>query len=83
MSFTHEIQFVFFYSTERKKNCSLQICHKFIKNGGVRACLHGDGGTQVGEVTRRGGVTRLSIFNLSFYFDHVGGAAGSPVCQTG
>ena len=77
MSFTHEIQFVFFYSTERKKNCSLQICHKFIKNGGVRACLHGDGGTKVGEVTR------LSIFNLSFYFDHVGRAAGSPVCQTG
>ena len=33
---------------------------KFIKDGGVMACLHGDGGTQVGEVTR------LSIFNLSF-----------------
>lgn len=25
---------------------------KFIKDGGVMACLHGDGGTQVGEVTR-------------------------------
>ena len=27
----------------------------------VRACLHGGGGPQVGEVTRLGGVTRLSI----------------------
>ena len=27
----------------------------------VRACLHGGGGPQVGEVTRFGGVTRLSI----------------------
>ena len=34
--------------------------------GFVRACLHGGGGTQVGEVTRLGGVTRVSIYNLSF-----------------
>ena len=27
----------------------------------IRACLHGGGGPQVGEVTRLGGVTRLSI----------------------
>ena len=27
----------------------------------LRACLHGGGGTQVGEVTRLGGVTRLYI----------------------
>ena len=27
----------------------------------LRACLHGGGGPQVGEVTRLGGVTRLSI----------------------
>ena len=27
---------------------------------GLRACLHGGGGSQVGEVTRLGGVTRLS-----------------------
>ena len=27
----------------------------------VRACLHGGGGPQVSEVTRLGGVTRLSI----------------------
>ena len=27
----------------------------------LRACLHGSGGPQVGEVTRQGGVTRLSI----------------------
>ena len=29
--------------------------------GFLRACLHGGGGPQVGEVTRLGGVTRLSI----------------------
>ena len=27
----------------------------------IRACLDGGGGPQVGEVTRLGGVTRLSI----------------------
>ena len=27
----------------------------------LRACLHGGGGPQVGEVTRLGGVTHLSI----------------------
>ena len=27
----------------------------------LRACLHGGGGPQVGEGTRLGGVTRLSI----------------------
>ena len=27
----------------------------------LRACLHGGGGTQVGEVSRLGGVTHLSI----------------------
>ena len=27
----------------------------------LKACLHGGGGPQVGEVTRLGGVTRLSI----------------------
>ena len=27
----------------------------------IRACLHGGGGPQVGEITRLGGVTRLSI----------------------
>ena len=31
------------------------------ENQGLRACLHGGGGPQVGEVTRLGGVTRLSI----------------------
>ena len=30
----------------------------------ARACLHGGGGPQVGEVTRLGGVTRLSIQSL-------------------
>ena len=30
----------------------------------IRACLHEGGGPQVGEVTRLGGVTRLSIQSL-------------------
>ena len=35
-----------------------ELCKKRII---FRACLHGGGGSQVGEVTRLGGVTRLSI----------------------
>ena len=30
----------------------------------LRACLHGGGGPQVGEVTRLGGVTRVSIYSV-------------------
>ena len=33
----------------------------FCNRSQLRACLHGGGGPQVGEVTRLGGVTRLSI----------------------
>ena len=32
----------------------------------LRACLHGGGGPQDGEVTRLGGVTRLSIQSLKW-----------------
>ena len=35
-----------------------------MKDGKIRACLHGGGGPQVGDVTRLGGVTRLSIQSL-------------------
>ena len=38
-------------------NNVLQCCCKTL----LRACLHGGGGPQVGEVARLGGVTRLSI----------------------
>ena len=31
----------------------------------LRACSHGGGGPQVGEVTRIGGVTLLSIYSLT------------------
>ena len=31
------------------------------KSKTLKACLHGGGGPKVGEVTRLGGVTRLSI----------------------
>ena len=36
------------------------------KYPGFRACLNGGGGPQVGEVTRLGGVIRLSIQSLIF-----------------
>ena len=35
----------------------------------LRACLHGGGGPQVGEVTCLSGVTRL--YKFLFYFNHV------------
>ena len=38
-----------------------QSNHDLSATNQVRACLHGGGGPQVGEVTRLGGVTRLSI----------------------
>ena len=40
---------------------SLLICLDATKFVLLRACLHGFGGTKVGEVTRLGGVTPLSI----------------------
>ena len=57
---------------------------------GVRACLHGGWGPQVGEVARLSGVTRVFLY-LSFLFDQVymiggvtllGGLAGLPVRVT-
>ena len=30
----------------------------------LRACLHGGGGPQAGELTRSGGVTPLSVYSL-------------------
>ena len=44
-----------FDSRGRTINQGLKMTEK------LRACLHGGGGPQVGEVTRFGGVTRLSI----------------------
>ena len=39
----------------------LFLISKKTKSNCLRACLHGGGGPRVGEVTRLGGVTRLSI----------------------
>ena len=56
----------------------------------LRACSHGSGGPQAGEVSRPGGVTNLSI-HLSFFLDcvhmlggvpHQGGLPGQPVRVT-
>ena len=41
--------------------CSLQLGIWLYIRDQLRACLHGRGGLQVGEVTRLGGVTGLSI----------------------
>ena len=43
----------------RRRPYFLRACHK------LRACLHGGGGPHVGEVTRLGGVTRLSLILIS------------------
>ena len=38
---------------------------------GIRACLHGGGGPQVGGVTSLGGVTRLFIWSLILIWSHL------------
>ena len=43
-----------------------------------RACLHGGGGPQVGEVTRLGGVTRLSIQSLVLIWSRLRDRWGDP-----
>ena len=45
----------------KNKSISLPHSHVVTNQESVRACLHKGGGPQVGEVTRLGGVTRLSI----------------------
>ena len=44
----------------------------------LRACLHGGGGPQVGEVTHLGGVTRLSIYSLIFIWSRLHDRWGDP-----
>ena len=44
----------------------------------IRACLHGGGGPQEGEVTRSGGVTRLSIWSLILIWLHLHDRWGDP-----
>ena len=44
----------------------------------LRACLHEGGGPQVGEVTRLGGVTRLSIQSLIFILSCLHDRLGNP-----
>ena len=44
----------------------------------VRACLHGGGGPQVGEVTRLGGVTRLSTQALTLMWSRLHVRWGNP-----
>ena len=45
----------------------------------LRACLRGGGGPQVGEVTRLGGVTRLSIHFLILIWSHLNDRWGHPI----
>ena len=47
---------------QRKRNVQEIVTHvQSCCFANLRACLHGGGGSQVGEVTRLGGVTSLSI----------------------
>ena len=60
----NKVSFVFHPFAEKEINLSkeeslVMCCVR--KGERLRACLHGGGGPQVGEVTRLGGVTRLSI----------------------
>ena len=48
----------------------------------IRACLHGGGGPQVGEVTRLGGVTHLSIQSLILIWSRLHDGWGHPLHVT-
>ena len=50
----------------------------FQLNSALRACLHGSGGPRVGEVTRLGGVTRLSIKFLILFWWRLHDKWGDP-----
>ena len=56
ISITHIIMVILFYEESDKLLRLIKLS--------LRACLHGGGGPQEGEVTRLGGVTRLSIYSL-------------------
>ena len=54
-----------------KINCNKKLTTTYtLRLCMFKACLHGGGGPQVGEVTHLGGITRLSIYSL-FSIDHV------------
>ena len=40
----------------------------------LRACLHGSGGPQVGEVTRLGGVKKITLLYMQPYNPAIAGA---------
>ena len=72
-----------------KQNIQVKEVYSFPLHGLVlRACLHGGGGPQVGEVTRLGRVTRQSIYSLisilSLLHDRWGAPPHftSPICGT-
>ena len=48
----------------KKISFFFKMNRKGMRESILRACLHGGGGPQEGEVTRLGGVTRLSIQSL-------------------
>ena len=49
------------FKRESLSNDDFDVNENGKKRNWFRACLHGAGGPQIGEVTRLGGVTRLSI----------------------
>ena len=54
------------------------LYHNILHKGLFRACLHGGGGPQAGEVTSLGGVTRLSIWSLILIWSRLHDRWGDP-----
>ena len=59
-----EKQILLYKITDENVSLTWSRCQISYMDSKVRACLHGGGGSQVGEVTRLGGVTCLSIQSL-------------------
>ena len=67
MSFAHKIQFVFFFKFHwMKKKMLLAHMSQIYKRRRSKGLITWRWENPVDGVTRLGGVTRLSIFNLSF-----------------
>ena len=56
--------------------CPIVVCLCWIFD--FRACLRGGGGSQIGEVTRLGGVTRLSVQSLILTLSRLHVRWGNP-----
>ena len=73
------VSFVFtLCGTQNKRNLPTRLGSPTPCKQGLRVCLHGGGGPQVGEVTRLGRVTRLSIQSLISMWSRLHVRWGNP-----